>query len=397
MPCSFVCIYSILMYARLVKLHARQTSSWCIIMLICSLVSRIMQQQKFNLKPIISILIFVAIIFVMIIFIGKILTPFIIALILTYILNPVVEKINQKCKINRSIISLIISILVFLIFIAIPIYIIPNVVTEVQSIISKIPNLVDRINNTLLSTINQRYGTHFVLDLANLRTELLNNISNVYSRINIFSPLAKNGVILIQILLYIILIPFILFYSICNWHTIVSFFDRLIPRSYVKTVHEIVKDVDKMLSAYLRGQFSVMIIMAIYYGTALQLIGLTSGFVIGFVTGMLVFIPYLGVFTGFFISLAVAFSNFQGMNQIFAILGILITGHIVEGAFVTPYLVGGKIGLNPVMIILSLMIFGTLFGFVGVLLALPLSTITVVLLKYANSYYTKSKYYNEIS
>ncbi len=356
-----------------------------------------MQQQNFNLKALFSILLFVSIIFIMIIFLGKILTPFIIALILTYILNPVVEKINHKFKINRTIISLVISILVFLIFIAIPSYIIPSMGGEIQTIASKIPNLVDRINNSVLSTVNQRYGTHFVLDLANLRTELLKNITNVYSRINVFSPLAKNGVIIIQILLYIILIPFILFYSICNWHTIVSFFDRLIPRSYVKTVHAIVKDIDKMLSAYLRGQFSVMIIMAIYYGAGLQIVGLTSGFIIGFVTGMLVFIPYLGVFTGFFISLAVAFSNFQGMHQIFAILGILIVGHIVEGAFVTPYLVGGKIGLNPVMIILSLMIFGKLLGFVGVLLALPLSTITVVLLKYARAYYIKSKYYNEIS
>jgi|SRR6185437_7279841 len=356
-----------------------------------------MQQQNFNLKPIISILLFVAIVFVMIIFIGKILIPFIVALILTYILNPVVEKINHRCKINRSVISLLISILVFLLFIAIPLYVIPSMVTEIQTIISKIPDLVNRINNTLLFTINQKYGTHFILDLANLRAELLSNVSNVYSRINVFSPLARNGVILIQIVVYIILIPFILFYSICDWHIIVKFFDQLIPRSYVKAVHDIVKDIDKMLSAYLRGQFSVMLIMAIYYGTALHLVGITSGFIIGFITGIMVFIPYLGILTGLFISLAVTFSNFHGMHPVFAVLGVFVVGHILEGGFVTPFLVGGKIGLNPVMIILSLMIFGKLFGFVGVLLALPLSTITVVLLKYASAYYTKSKYYNEIS
>jgi predicted PurR-regulated permease PerM len=150
-----------------------------------------------------------------------------------------------------------------------------------------------------------------------------------------------------------------------------------------------------MLSAYLRGQFSVMIIMALYYAIALHFVGITSGFIIGFITGLLVFIPYLGILTGLFISLAVDFANFQGMHQVFVLLGVFLVGHLLEGGLVTPYLVGGKIGLNPVMIILSLMIFGKLFGFVGVLLALPLSTITVVLLKYVKLYYTKSQYYNE--
>jgi predicted PurR-regulated permease PerM len=356
-----------------------------------------MQPQNFNLKPIISILLFVAILFGMILFVGRILVPFIIALILTYILNPIVEKINKKFKINRTAISLIISILVFLMFISIPLYVIPGMVSEIQTIIGKIPDLVTRINNTILFTINQRYGTHFVLDFANLRAELLNNVSTIYNRINIFSPLAKNSMILIEILVYIILIPFILFYSICDWHIIVKFFDNLIPRSHIKAVHTIVRDIDNLLSAYLRGQFSVMLIMALYYGTALQLVGITSGLIIGFFTGLTVFIPYLGILTGLSISLAVAFSNFQGMNQIFIMLGVFVVGHVLEGGFVTPYLVGGKIGLNPVMTILSLMIFGKLFGFVGVLLALPLSTIAVVLLKYAKLYYTKSQYYNEVS
>ncbi|MCC2644734.1 MAG: hypothetical protein K0R94_512, partial [Burkholderiales bacterium] len=277
----------------------------------------IMQQQNFNIKSIISTILLVASIFAMIIFFGKILIPFIIALILTYILNPVVEKISLHFKINRTIISFGLSILVFLIFIAIPLYVIPNIVAETQTIISKIPDLVTRINSTVLSAVNHRYGTHFALNIANLRAQLLKNVSSVYSQVNIFSPLARNGVIVIQILIYIILIPFILFYTICDWHIIVKFFDDLIPRSYLKIVHDIVQDIDKMLSAYLRGQFSVMIIMALYYGVALSFVGITSGFIIGFLTGIMVFIPYLGIFTGLLISLAVAFSNFEGMNQIF--------------------------------------------------------------------------------
>lgn len=356
-----------------------------------------MQQQNLNLKPVVSILLFITIIFSMMILIGKILIPFIVALILTYILNPIVEKINHKLKIKRSIISLIISIVVFLVFITIPLYVIPSIIMQLKTIITKIPDLVNMVNHTILTTVNQKYGTNFVLDLVTIRTSLLNNITSAYNHINIFSPLAKNSIILVELLVYIILIPFILFYSICGWHDIINFFDKLIPRSYVKIIHEITNDIDKMLSAYLRGQFSVMIIMALYYGTAIHFVGITSGLIIGVITGILVFIPYLGILSGILISLAVTFSNFHGMHQVFALLGVFIVGHLLEGGLVTPYLVGGKIGLNPVMIILSLMIFGKLFGLVGVLLALPLSTITVVLLKYAKLYYTQSKYYNEAS
>ncbi|MBX9705900.1 MAG: AI-2E family transporter [Gammaproteobacteria bacterium] len=284
-----------------------------------------MQPQNFNFKPIASIILFVAIIFGMIIFIGKILIPFIVALILTYILNPIVEKINRRLKIKRSIISLVFAVLVFLVFITIPIYVIPSMVMEIKMIISKIPDLVNIVNNNLLSVINQKYGTHFALDLVNLRTSLLNNVTSAYNHINVFSPLAKNSIILIQIIVFIILIPFILFYSILDWHNIISFFDKLIPRSYVKTIHAIVHDIDKMLSAYLRGQFSVMIIMALYYGTALHFVGITSGFIIGFITGIMVFIPYLGVLTGLFISLAVAFESIPIiLYGFFFIISILI-------------------------------------------------------------------------
>lgn len=354
-----------------------------------------MRSQNLYLKPIISTLLFVGIVFGIIAVFGRILTPFIIALILTYILNPIVEKITQRLKIKRSIISLIISIIIFIAFVSIPLFIIPGIAVQLKATFSKTPDLINFINNRVLLVLNQKYGSHFELDIANIRSSLINNVSKAYQHVNIFSPIAKNSVILIEIIVYIILIPFVLFYSICGWHSIIKFFDKLIPRSHISTVHAVVRDIDKMLSAYLRGQISVMIVMALYYGIALNFTGITAGVIIGIITGTLVFIPYIGIFTGLLIALAMAFSNFHGTNPIFAILGIFIVGHLLEGGLITPYLVGGKIGLNPVMVILSLMIFGKLFGLVGILLALPLATITVVLLRYAKHYYMNSKYYNE--
>lgn len=352
-------------------------------------------QNNLNLKPIITFLIVVLSVFTLIVFIGKVLIPFITALILTYILNPIVEKINKKFKIKRSIISLVLSILTFLIFLSIPLYIIPTLLIQFKNVIVSIPDLIHMLNDKVLVAINKKYATNFTIDMDSLKYLLFNNFSNIYNNVNLFSPIAKNGIIVLEIMVYIVLIPFILFYSIINWHSFVKFVDGLIPKSYLTPVHHIFHDIDVMLAAYLRGQISVMVIMALYYSIGLHFTGLDSGLVIGLLTGLLVFIPYLGILTGLLIALSVAFAGFHGMTQIFYILGVFGIGHIMEGALVTPFLVGGKIGLNPIMIILALMIFGQLFGFVGVLLALPLSTITVVLLKHAKQYYLKSKYYSE--
>lgn len=280
-------------------------------------------------------------------------------------------------------------------FVSIPLGIIPTIALQIKAIITKIPDLVNVFNNNVLSTINTKYETHLWLDLNNIKTLLLDNMGKISNNMNLFSPLAQNGFIIIEIIVYIVLIPFILFYSINEWHKLINFFDGLIPRSYIETTHILFKDIDRMLSAYLRGQISVMFIMACYYAIGLNFIGLTSGIIVGILTGLLVFIPYLGIITGFIIALSIGFASFTGIHQIIAITTVFIIGHILEGGLVTPFLVGGKIGLNPVMIILALMVFGHLFGFVGILLALPLSTIAIVVLKYIKLYYQKSQYYNE--
>ena len=351
--------------------------------------------NNFNLKPIISILLIVILIFLFIDVLGTILIPFIVSLILTYILNPLVEKLTIKFKVRRIMISLILSILTFLIFLTFPLLIIPSAFSQLKSLIISIPNLIILLNDNILSPINIRYGTKFIIDYNLIKTNFLNNISMMNESLNIFSPIAHNSMIIIKLLTYVILIPFILFYSIIEWHKLINFFDSLIPKSYVSTIHTIIHDIDTMLSAYLRGQVSVMFIMSIYYATALQIIGLKSGIIIGLLTGLLVFIPYIGIICGLIFALVVGITNFHQSYNNLLILLVYGIGHITEGAFITPYFVGGKIGLNPIMIILALMIFGQLLGFVGLLLALPLSTITVVLLKHAKNYYVNTKYYNE--
>ncbi|MBY0380156.1 MAG: AI-2E family transporter, partial [Burkholderiales bacterium] len=268
---------------------------------------------------------------------------------------------------------------------------------QIKNVIHEIPNLLSLFNSKILSQINTKYGTNLIVDYDNLRKVLINNIGTVYNNVNIFSPIAHNGIILLEMVVYIILIPFIMFYSTKNFSNLINYFDSFIPKRYITVVHNITRDIDKLLAAYLRGQFSVMIIMTFYYSIGLNIVGINSATVIGALTGILVFIPYLGILTGLSISLIVCFTDFVSINMIIGILIVFAIGHLLEGGLITPYLVGGRIGLNPIMIIFALMVFGKLFGLVGVLLALPLATITTVLLHHLKAYYMKSSYYSDKS
>lgn len=270
---------------------------------------------NFNIKSIVSLLLITFAIFILLVVIGKVLIPFLIALILTYVLNPMIEKLTQKFRIRRSIISLIISILVFIIFVLIPLLVIPTIIVRLKAIIIKFPNFIKIFNEHILADINNKYNLNLSLNLNDIKGLLVNNISKIYDHSNIFSPLAKNSFIIIEIMVCIILIPFILFYTINNWHKIIDFFDSLIPKSYLNMVHSVILDIDLMLSAYLRGQLSVMLVMACYYSIGLYIVGLPSGASIGILSGLLVFIPYLGVLTGLLLSLSISFAEITAMNQ----------------------------------------------------------------------------------
>ena len=346
-------------------------------------------------KPLISLILAVVLIFSGIIMIGKVLIPFIIALILAYILNPLLEKIQNKIKIKRSIICFTAALIVAIIIFSLPLYLLPSLALQLKMVINKIPDAINAINKNILDPLNMKYAVNFHIQLDQIKVLILSNMQGIFQKLDLLPLLARNGMLAIETLVYMILTPFILFYSLINWKYILNFFENLIPRPYLTNMLMIFKEIDLMLASYLRGQILVMFIMAAYYATALHFVGLSSGIVIGILTGLLVFIPYLGILTGFILALLISLAQFNDMHEIIAVLVVFGVGHVLEGALVTPFLVGGRIGLNPVMIILSLMVFGQLFGLVGVLLALPLSTISVVLIKHIKLYYMKSSYYGE--
>lgn len=317
-----------------------------------------------------------------------------IAFLIAYILNPTVSYLeNRFSKARRSIISVIICLITLVIIILVPVVLLPFLVEQIKTFISHLPELTNTINNNILRSINAKFNTHFVFTPGWLKSTAIANLVNTKVDLATVAPIAKGGLSAINGIISIVLLPFVLFYIIKDWHKILQFGERLIPRRYKTSVLNVLRDIDKSLSYYLRGQVMVMLVMAIVYAVGLNIVGLPAATIIGAITGILVFIPYLGFFVGVFLALLMLFSNFEGIWQIVKVLIALGIGNLIENFIATPFLVGDSIGLNPVMIIFALVICGNLFGIVGVIASLPLTAIGVVLIRHLHNYYLKSEYY----
>lgn len=351
--------------------------------------------SKSKLKSIVIFLLLLSLIGFIFYTLGRILLPFIVALIISYVLNPIIDKIIAKTKIPRGILSFLVAFITFLLMFSIPMYVVPNIIVLIKNIIDKIPILITFINTTILAFINTKYHVNLMLNIDNIRLFLVNNFSDINRNLDAISPLAKNSFILISFMLYMVIIPFIVYFAVNNWHKMVAYIKTYIPKSHTNKVLSIANDIDNMLAQYLRGQFLVMAIMACYYAFLLKLIHLELGFIVGVLTGLLVFIPYLGVLSGLLLSLLIGISSYSTMQPLLHILLIFVIGHILEGAFVTPFLVGGRLGINPVMVILALLIFAKILGIFGIIFALPLLAIFIVLFKYFKLYYFSTKFYND--
>lgn len=190
-----------------------------------------------------------------------------------------------------------------------------------------------------------------------------------------------------------LLLPFLLYYFLLDWKRWSNGIQALIPRRFVDTYMRITGNMDSVLGEFLRGQLTVMLIMGLVYGMGLMLTGLDSGFAIGMIAGILVFVPYLGAFTGLLLASLAAVLQFGSWPGVLMVWGVFAVGQFLESFFITPKIVGDRIGLSPFWVIFSLMAFGQLMGFVGMLIGLPLAAVTLVLLREGVNAYFASHFY----
>ena len=324
---------------------------------------------------------------------SPILAPFFLAAILAYICNPLVDR-WQRLGLPRSVGVLAMLLLIGAILAALVLILLPLLIDEARIAAESLPQASATINEKVVPWLRNNYGIRIRLDAEFLRRTLASSPDGWNSVVEkLFQSLKIGGIALLGIVATVLLTPVAMFYLLLDWHRILGRVENAIPRAWHAKAIGMVADIDAVLSQFLRGQLLVMLILAVYYSLALWLVGLPSAFSVGLLTGLLIFVPYVGYVTGLLVALIVAALEFQGFSPVVAVLVVYGVGQVLEGVLLTPYLVGERIGLHPLAVIFSLLAFGQLFGFVGVLLALPASAALLVGLREVRRLYLASHFY----
>ena len=336
-----------------------------------------------------------AVLFLGLRYLGPVLTPFLIGAILAYLGTPIVNYAESR-RISRGLSTTVVVLLFGFALLALFLVLIPLVQQELLVVIRRLPEFIAQTAARLSPWLEQQFGLTLALDMATLKGLVTDNIEDAREiSLQVLSGLKTGGIILVSILVNIVLIPVVMFYLLRDWRMIGERLDTLVPRDWLGKTRTIVADIDRVLAEFLRGQIMVMLVLAVYYTVALTLAGLDRALAIGVLTGLLVFIPYVGFGLGATLGVIAALLQWSGWGPFIAVLAVYGVGQLLESYVLVPYLVGDRIGLHPLAVIFALLAFGQLFGFAGVLLALPASAALLVGLRHLRAAYFASPVYGE--
>jgi predicted PurR-regulated permease PerM len=322
---------------------------------------------------------------------GPVLTPFIVAAVLAYVLHPAVEALASR-RVPRILAVVIVEVLAILALLAVVLLIIPVIAKELPRLKEQIPLLAERANTSVVPWLAQ-FGINISLDPANIKAFLLKTLdANLEDwAATLLSSARIGGSMLLAFVGNAILMPVVLFYLLIDWPNLVQRAQALVPPRLREAAFGFLDECDVVLGQYLRGQMLVMGVLAVYFSAALAIAGFDLALPLGVFTGLAFFIPYLGFGLGLVLALLAGVLQFGGWYGVIAVAVIYGAGQVGESLFLTPRLVGERIGLNPLAVIFALLAFGHLFGFIGVLIALPVSAVLLVALRRAQAAYLSSR------
>ena len=322
---------------------------------------------------------------------SPILVPFLLGAILAYMLDPVVERLCGR-YVPRVLAVLLVLLVLGALVAGLALVVVPLLQKELRLVAERLPQLFVWVNGQLAPWLQENLGITFRLDVESLRQLASATIDQNFAK-QIFGSVTAGGLALLHFFVNLLLVPIVLFYLLRDWPKLLARVDALVPRNLHARVTALAREIDAVLAEFLRGQVTVMLLMSTYYVTALWLAGLEFALPIGLLTGLLVFIPYVGAALGIGLGTLAAvmqFDSVAGVAWVWLAFGI---GQAVEGTVVTPLLVGERVGLHPVAVIFALLAFGQLFGFFGVLLALPASAALLVGLRHLRKAYLAGPLY----
>jgi len=331
---------------------------------------------------------------------GPVLMPFIVASILSYVLTPWVDKLCalrvRKIGLPRSVAATLVIVILIAAVLAMVLVMIPILQKEIPQLQDQIPRFFDKLDEMLAPMLSE-FGIKVRLDSTGIKallTEQMANSGDVIGKA-VLNSIRVGGTAVLGMVANLLLIPIVLFYLLMDWHSLIRRLSHFIPRRYVSVTANAVLEVDDILAQYLRGQILVMIVLAVYYSVALSIARFDLALPVGIITGFLVFIPYLGYGLGLVLAVIGAILQFDGFSGLVWVAAIYGIGQVVESFYLTPRLVGERIGLHPLTVIFALMAFGQLFGFIGILIALPASAVISVAVKHLRVSYLNSPFYSQ--
>lgn len=331
---------------------------------------------------------------------APVLAPFVVASVLAYALTPLVDWLDDlgRGRIPRLLAVIVVEVVFILALLGVALLIVPILAKELPLMREQLPALLDNANKSLKPWLAQ-WGIHISLDIASIKSFVMTYLNaNVEDALgSVMTSVKLGGSVAFAIIGNAILIPVALFYLLMDWDHFVSKMRGLIPPRMRTNTDSFLAESDAVLGQYLRGQLLVMVVLAVYYSVALALFGLDLALPIGIFTGLAIFVPYLGFGVGLVLAILAGLLEFASTPGIgYAVIMVAVVyglGQVVESLFLTPRLVGERIGLHPLAVIFALLAFGQLFGFVGVLIALPASAVLLVAMRRLQVSYVASKLY----
>lgn len=320
---------------------------------------------------------------------SDVLLPFVIGGAVAYFLDPVADRL-ENMGLSRAAATAIITVFSILAFALMILMVVPALITQLIDLVDVLPSLFQElrafVERQFPSLLDRESNTHqFLLSMGDT---LKGKTGDILETVMASVGSAVNIVVLL------VIVPVVAVYLLLDWDRMIARINDLLPRDHAPTIRKLAADIDAVLASFVRGMGTVCLILGTYYAVALMIVGLQFGLVVGFIAGLVTFIPYLGALIGGTLAIGLALFQFWGdWASIGLVAGIFAIGQVVEGNFLTPKLVGDSVGLHPVWLLLALSVFGALFGFVGMLIAVPVAAALGVLARFGTSQYLTSRLY----
>lgn len=322
-------------------------------------------------------------------YLGDVLLPFVLGGAIAYFLDPVADRL-QRAGCSRALATAIIAVGAVLVFVVMALLVIPTLVQQTVELVNVVPQLLSQLRDFLLARFPE-----IVEPDSTIRRSLDQIAEAVQSRgLEMLNRALSSVSSLLNVVLLFVIVPVVAVYLLLDWDRMIAQIDRLLPRDHAPVIRRLAGEIDRTLSGFLRGMGTVCLLLGTYYAVALMAVGLQFGLVVGFIAGLLTFIPYVGAIVGGMMAIGLALFQFWGDWLWIALVAVIFQfGQLMEGNVITPRLVGNSVGLHPVWLLLALTVFGSLFGFVGMLVAVPVAAAIGVVARFAVGQYLDSRLY----